>query len=102
MGGEEFVVVLEETNLTGAEMVAERLREAVASTPIRTRAGMVNVTVSIGVSGLESAIDRGEITVDSLLSLADACLYASKEGGRNRVTLPHSNALPWMGRSGVG
>jgi diguanylate cyclase (GGDEF)-like protein len=102
MGGEEFVVVLEETNLAGAGKVAERLREAIASTPVRTRAGMVNVTVSIGVSGLESAVDRREITVESLLSMADVCLYASKEGGRNRVTLPQANALPRMIRSGAG
>jgi two-component system, cell cycle response regulator len=102
MGGEEFVVVLEETTLGGAEKVAERLREAIASAPVRTRAGLINVTVSIGVSGLESAMDRRQITVESLLSLADTCLYASKEGGRNRVTLPHANALPRMDRSAVG
>ena len=91
MGGEEFVVILEETNLTGAKMIAERLREAIASTPMRTRAGMINVTVSIGVSGLEAAAERKDLSVDSLMHLADACLYASKENGRNRVTLSRSH-----------
>jgi diguanylate cyclase (GGDEF)-like protein len=101
MGGEEFVVVLEETNLAGAKMIAERLREAIAGAPVRTRAGMISVTVSIGVSGLESATDRREINVDSLMQVADACLYASKEDGRNRVTLPRSHALPRSGTNGV-
>jgi diguanylate cyclase (GGDEF)-like protein len=101
MGGEEFAVVLEETNLTGAKMVAERLREAIANTPMRTRAGMINVTVSIGVSGLESAGERREFSVESLMNVADACLYASKEDGRNRVTMPRPKALPRMVRNGA-
>jgi two-component system cell cycle response regulator len=101
MGGEEFAVVLEETNLAGATMVAERLREAIADTTMRTRAGMIPVTVSIGVSALESSTDRREFSVESLMNLADACLYASKEDGRNRVTLPRSNALPRMVSNGV-
>jgi two-component system cell cycle response regulator len=92
MGGEEFVVVLEETNLAGAKMMAERLREIIAASPMRTRSGMINVTVSIGVSGLESITNRQEISVESLMTLADSCLYASKESGRNRVTLPGCNA----------
>lgn len=92
MGGEEFVVVLEETNLAGAEMVAERLRAAIAVSPMRTRAGMIGVTVSIGVSGVEAATDRQDISVEFLMHLADECLYASKENGRNRVTLPRSQA----------
>lgn len=101
MGGEEFAVVLEETNLAGATKVAERLRQAVADTPMRTRAGMITVTVSIGVSALEGAGERREFSVESLMNLADACLYASKEDGRNRVTLPRSNALPRVGRNGA-
>jgi diguanylate cyclase (GGDEF)-like protein len=99
MGGEEFAVVLEETNLVGAKLVAERLREAIANAPMRTRAGMVNVTVSIGVSALESA--GREFSVESLMNLADTCLYASKEDGRNRVTLPRPDALPHMGTNGA-
>jgi diguanylate cyclase (GGDEF)-like protein len=101
MGGEEFVVVLEGTNLSGAEMVAERLREAIAVAPMRTRAGMINVTVSIGVSVLESGTDRRDISVESLMHVADACLYASKEDGRNRVTLPRSHALARTDSNGV-
>jgi two-component system cell cycle response regulator len=88
MGGEEFAVVLEETNIEGARIVAERLRHAMAVAPIRTRAGTVKVTVSIGVSGLGNAANRKEASVESLLQQADKHLYASKENGRNRVTLP--------------
>jgi len=87
MGGEEFVVVLEGTNLVGAKKVAERLLEAMAAPPMRTQAGMIDVTVSIGVSGLEAAADHKELSVESLMRVADGRLYQSKENGRNRVTL---------------
>jgi diguanylate cyclase (GGDEF)-like protein len=102
VGGEEFAVVLEGTDLTGAERVAERLREAVADEPMRTRAGMINVTVSIGVSAIESSsADHREISVEVLMNLADVCLYASKEDGRNRVTLPQSRTRPRRGTNGA-
>jgi diguanylate cyclase (GGDEF)-like protein len=88
MGGEEFAVVLEETNLEGARIVAERLRHAMAVSPMRTRAGAITVTVSIGVSGLEAAANRERATVESLMHQADQYLYASKGNGRNCVTFP--------------
>jgi two-component system cell cycle response regulator len=92
MGGEEFSVVLEETKLAGARTVAERLRQAIAETPVLTRAGLVHVTVSIGVSSLEAESNREGITIDSLLHQADRYLYVSKESGRNRVTFPGLDA----------
>jgi len=102
VGGEEFAVVLEGTDLAGAERVAERLREAIADEPMRTRAGMINVTVSIGVSGIESSsADHREISAEVLMNLADVCLYASKEDGRNRVTLPQSHTRPRRGANGA-
>jgi diguanylate cyclase (GGDEF)-like protein len=88
MGGEEFAVVLEETNLVGARVVAERLRHAMAGSPMRTRAGAITVTVSIGVSGLETAANREETSLESLMNQADQYLYMSKGNGRNCVTLP--------------
>jgi diguanylate cyclase (GGDEF)-like protein len=88
MGGEEFAVVLEETNLEGARIVAERLRHTMAVSPMRTRAGAIKVTVSIGVSGLEVGANRNAVCIDSLMHQADQYLYASKKNGRNRVTLP--------------
>lgn len=85
IGGEEFVAVLNGTNQEGAAVVAERLRAAVAATPIKTKAGTVEATVSIGVSTFDA---KREDTVESLLNQADECLYISKEKGRNRVTVP--------------
>jgi two-component system cell cycle response regulator len=92
MGGEEFAVVLEETDIRGARIVAERLRQAVAKSPIRTRAGNVTVTVSIGVADLDTAMNRSEGTLESLLRQADRYLYISKENGRNCATFPPMEA----------
>jgi two-component system cell cycle response regulator len=87
MGGEEFAVVLGGRTLADAGMVAEKLLKAVAL-PIYTAAGPLNVTVSIGVTGLEVVENRSELTVEALCHQADQLLYMSKENGRNRVTLP--------------
>lgn len=87
LGGEEFAVVLPQTQLTGAQVVAEKLRREVAGVPLRTSAGPVAVTVSIGVGGLEALDLADAATVDKLLDGADRCLYRSKQDGRNRVTV---------------
>jgi diguanylate cyclase (GGDEF)-like protein len=87
LGGEEFAVVLPQTDLAGAMTVAEKIRRAVAAGPIVTTAGAIEVTVSVGVSGLACFADRGAVAADHLLSRADDCLYQSKNGGRDRVTL---------------
>jgi two-component system cell cycle response regulator len=91
LGGEEFAIVLEGTNLADARICAEKMRRAIENTRIDTPAGAVRITVSIGVSGLGETVDRNSATVQSLLELADTNLYASKAGGRNRVTSPKSN-----------
>jgi diguanylate cyclase (GGDEF)-like protein len=86
LGGDEFVVVLEGANLAAARACAEKLRQAVENTPIPTSAGAIRLTLSIGVSGLEDAVDRSAATVPSLLKQADMNLYTSKANGRNRIT----------------
>ena len=84
-GGEEFVLVLPNTNLEGAGLVAERLRHAVEQLRYEGPAREVpTVTMSFGVAGLEPAILE---TADELLSRADQSLYRAKSGGRNRVEL---------------
>lgn len=81
-GGEEFAVVLPETDAnSAAEIVAERLRGAVDSNPVETAEGPLHVTISVGVAGVDV---EHENLLDAL-SRADAGLYAAKHSGRNRV-----------------
>jgi len=82
IGGEEFAILLPETNHTEALEVAERLRLAVAESKVPMKDGLpVQYTVSIGVSSVTSADDN----IDVLLSRADQALYQAKQSGRNRV-----------------
>jgi diguanylate cyclase (GGDEF)-like protein len=82
LGGEEFAVLLPETDQHFAVDAAERLRETITNARIPLAEGLpVTFSVSIGVSSLSSPDDN----IDVLLSLADKALYAAKESGRNRV-----------------
>jgi diguanylate cyclase (GGDEF)-like protein len=91
LGGEEFVVVLPQTDLAGATVVAERLRKMVEAYPLHLSKSVRPITVSIGLSGLQALAKRDSATIESLLADADRYLYQSKENGRNRVTAapPH-------------
>jgi diguanylate cyclase (GGDEF)-like protein/PAS domain S-box-containing protein len=82
-GGEEFVVLLPETNLASASIVAERLCRLIGDEPIKTEKGPVSVTVSLGVAPLDDACE----SFDALLERADQALYAAKENGRNQVAV---------------
>ncbi|MBP2293916.1 GGDEF domain-containing protein [Azospirillum rugosum] len=81
MGGEEFAILLPETDMAGARMVAERIRSRTAELAVASGTGDVSITVSIGVSSCRS----GERSVDAMLSCADEALYLAKAAGRNRV-----------------
>ncbi|MDO8421266.1 MAG: PleD family two-component system response regulator [Parvibaculum sp.] len=82
MGGEEFVVVMPDTDLSYAMMVAERLRQRIGEIPFKVEDTLeLNVTVSIGIGVVEAAGDTGE----KVLERADAALYRAKRDGRNRV-----------------
>jgi len=81
--GEEFVVVMPETDLASAIAVAERLRLAVAEEPFTIRASREQVAVTISV-GVAAAIEGGDHR-DALLKRADDALYCAKKAGRNRV-----------------
>lgn len=83
LGGEEFAIVMPDTEAPGALLVAERIRLAAAQTPVRHDSGEFIVTVSIGV-----AIRSGEGT-DRLFARADKALYAAKHAGRNTVIVDH-------------
>lgn len=83
-GGEEFVVVLPEMDVTEAEQSAERLRELVASTPQTLEDGRtVNLTMSVGVAIFP---DHGS-DAPSLIAAADQAMYRAKASGRNRVVV---------------
>ena len=87
LGGEEFAVVLPQTDVAGAAVVAEKLRHAFAATPVMVVAGGIDCTVSIGITGLSAFADRDAVTVEQILSRADDCLYISKNSGRDQVTV---------------
>jgi diguanylate cyclase (GGDEF)-like protein len=97
-GGDEFVILLPETGIAGARRMAERIRQSIERSEIRTPAGTVRITVSIGVAGRH----LGTRSVDGLVADADAALYRAKTKGRNRVEGPEKTgkapeAETWAG-----
>ena len=82
-GGEEFVTYLAETDLAGAETVAERIRSGIEAHVFTLDEVSIPVTISIGVS---VAPIHGE-SIDALVAAADQAMYRAKETGRNRVCL---------------
>lgn len=86
IGGEEFLLLLPETGLDGALVLAERLRQTIARTEVPAVAARVRVTASFGVA--ERA--AGDRVMKDMLSRADAALYRAKASGRNRVEGPEA------------
>ncbi|MGH6789826.1 MAG: PleD family two-component system response regulator [Pseudolabrys sp.] len=82
-GGEEFVVVMPETDMAVATVVAERLRRRIATEPFSIQQGTsnLNVTISVGIA----AIGAPDDTAAAILKRADQALYRAKRDGRNRV-----------------
>jgi diguanylate cyclase (GGDEF)-like protein len=81
IGGEEFLMVLPETDLAGARPFAERLRKAIGATPMALPAGGLTVTCSLGIAERTAA----DLEPGQLLARADAALYRAKAAGRNQV-----------------
>jgi diguanylate cyclase (GGDEF)-like protein len=81
-GGEEFVILLPESNLESARVVAERLRQSIMKEPFTTDAGPLRITTSIGVAEATS-LD----TLSALIERADVALYEAKSAGRNCVVV---------------
>jgi two-component system cell cycle response regulator len=78
-GGEEFLVILPRTDLAGAVEVAERIRSATAAAPVTAAGQYISVRVSGGC-----ALGPAD-SADSVIDLADQCLYQAKHAGRNRI-----------------
>ncbi len=83
MGGEEFCILLPHARAEQALEVAERVREFVAAHPFQTTAGVVRLSLSLGVAGCDAPIQ----SIDAVLSMADQAMYRAKQGGRNRTAV---------------
>ncbi len=86
IGGEEFAIVLPETNYEQALDVARKLRSAVANKTFAAQSRSVEITASFGLCGLDSVPPGVRKVAENLVKIADAALYRSKSAGRNRVT----------------
>jgi two-component system cell cycle response regulator len=82
-GGEEFVIVLPETDHEGAKIVAEKIRSAMAAKQVSVGSSSFATTVSIGYSSVDTAADLKTFTYDELVRTADAKMYEAKSAGRN-------------------
>jgi diguanylate cyclase (GGDEF)-like protein len=82
-GGDEFIILLPETELMKAVRAAERVRERANQAVIQNHQGAVRISVSLGVAALESDVESFEALVDR----ADQAQYAAKENGKNQVRI---------------
>ena len=94
-GGEEFMLILPETDMNQLALIGEKIRQAVTAAPVALGAVGVSLplTISVGVATFHPDSDSSE----SLIARADAALYRAKAGGRDRVELDQSGDLPSSG-----
>lgn len=85
-GGEEFLIIVPETDVEGVLGLAERVRSAISREPISSEDNEITVTASAGVAML----DASDQSPDALIARADGALYAAKRTGRDRVVLGES------------
>lgn len=81
-GGEEFALILPNTDKNGAVALAESIRHQLAHTSINNEAGVIDITVSCGIY---SAIATHNMSLNHYIELADKALYLAKQSGRNQV-----------------
>jgi diguanylate cyclase (GGDEF)-like protein len=82
-GGEEFAILLPESNLPAALQTAERLCRCIGDAPMQTEQGGIAVTISVGVASANASTTN----LDILLNHADDAMYAAKQAGRNQVSV---------------
>ena len=83
-GGEEFTIILPNTDGASAQMTAERIRAAVEASPLESTSDPIRTTVSIGIS---TYMPPGFVTPEQLIRQADTAMYKAKQAGRNRCKL---------------
>jgi diguanylate cyclase (GGDEF)-like protein len=86
-GGEEFVILLPETDIFQAEQIAERIRNSTTQRPFGTSEQPVFVSISLGVASLYQNEDMEHPTIDMLLNCADKALYVAKQNGRDQTAV---------------
>ena len=96
-GGDEFVMLLSQTPPDQAMVLAERLRQRIAQSPMNPLEQGLKVTVSIGVAGLEP-----EMSAEGLVKAADESHYRAKQAGKNRVAGPEPFLSPEKTASSPG
>jgi diguanylate cyclase (GGDEF)-like protein len=92
-GGDEFLMILPQTDVDGARLLAERLRSEIAERPLVVNQQRIPVTASLGV-----AAALGDIDLDRLSQEADRAMHLAKHGGRNRVASVESKPIHLSGR----
>jgi diguanylate cyclase (GGDEF)-like protein len=98
IGGEEFALLLPETDLAQAQIIAERLRAEVAANSLVVASGSIPATVSIGVATSSAAMTD----ISDLMKAADQALYDAKHAGRNRVICRMArDAAPGIAATGL-
>jgi len=80
VGGEEYLLVLPDTDLNSARVLAERIRSTIDEHPLLVNRQAIHITVSLGVACIEGAANIAELS-----EAADKAMYLAKRGGRNRV-----------------
>jgi diguanylate cyclase (GGDEF)-like protein/PAS domain S-box-containing protein len=89
-GGDEFVILLPQTNAQQALQIAERIRESIAAVRLETEKGTLTVTLSIGIA--EAFSDTRDENIETIIQHADKALYMAKAKGRNR-TITYSSQM---------
>lgn len=84
-GGEEFIIVLPETDLKGAGILAERIRIAVSERKMKINGKDIHITSSIGVTGIDLHTSDENLSIENFIKRSDTLLYQAKEEGRNMV-----------------
>ncbi|MFE8069552.1 diguanylate cyclase [Marinobacteraceae bacterium S3BR75-40.1] len=88
-GGEEFAVILPETDARGAQIFCERVRQSIEECVVDTRAGDITYTISMGISALDNEVKD----YNEWLEQSDQALYQAKENGRNQVRIFGAEAV---------